>query len=98
MMQFTIMHYYKIMQYNIIVKSIIQCNTALRNTVLKIIKQWTPRIEMLSSNLLRLLKTGGIPIKQEKSNICQAQYFDNSSYLVCLMMDPTMDYSMRDSN
>ena len=86
------------MQYNIIVKSIIQCNTALRNTVLKIIKQWTPRIEMLSSNLLRLLKTGGIPIKQEKSNICQAQCFDNSSYLVCLIMDLIIDYLMRDSN
>ena len=78
MMQFTIMHYYKIMQYNIIVKSIIQCNTALRNTVLKIIKQWTPCIEMLSSNLLRLLKTRGIPIKQETSKICQAQYYDSS--------------------
>ena len=86
------------MQYNIIVKSLIQCNIALRNTVLKIIKQWTPRIEMLSSNLLRLLKTRGIPIKQETSNICQAQCYDNSSYLVCLMMDPTMDYSMRNSN
>ena len=86
------------MQYNIIVKSIIQCNIALRNIVLKIIKQWTPCIEKLSSNLLRLLKTGGIPIKQEKSNICQAQCFDNSSYIVCLIMDLTMDYSMRDSN
>ena len=66
------------MQYNIIVKSIIQCNIALRNTVLKIIKQWTPCIEMLSSNLLRLLKTRGIPIKQEISKICQAQYYDSS--------------------
>ena len=66
MMQYTIMHCYKIMQYNIIVKSIIQCNTALRNTVLKIIKQWTPCIEMLSSNLLRLLKTGGIPNKKHQ--------------------------------
>ena len=66
MIQFTIMHYYKIMQYNIIVKSIIQCNTALRNTVLKIIKQWTPCIEMLSSNLLRLPKTGGIPNKKHQ--------------------------------
>ena len=65
------------MQYNIIVKSIIQCNIALRNTVLKIIKQWTPCIEMLSSNLLRLLKTRGIPIKQEISKICQAQYQDS---------------------
>ena len=66
------------MQYNILVKSIIQCNIALRNTVLKIIKQWTPCIEMLSSNLLRLLKTRGIQIKQETSNICQAQYYDSS--------------------
>ena len=86
------------MQYNIIVKSIIQCNIALRNTVLKIIKQWTPYIEMLSSDLLRLLKTRGVPIKQETSNICQAQYFDSSSYLVCLIMDLTMDYLMRDSD
>ena len=66
------------MQYNIIVKNIIQCNTALCNTVLKIIKQWTSCIEMLYSNLLRLLKTRGIPIKQETSNICQAQYYDSS--------------------
>ena len=78
MIQFKIIHHYEIMQYNIIVKSIIQCNIALRNTVLKIIKQWTSCIEMLSSNLLRLLKTRGIPIKQETSNICQAQYYDSS--------------------
>ena len=66
MMQSTIIHHYKVMQYNIIVKSIIQCNIALRNTVLKIIKQWTPCIEMLSSNLLRLPKTGGIPNKKHQ--------------------------------
>ena len=66
MMQFTIMHYYKIMQYNIIVKNIIQCNTALCNTVLKVIKQWTPCIETLSSNLLRLPKTGSIPNKKHQ--------------------------------
>ena len=66
MMQSTIIHHYKVMQYNIIVKSIIQCNIALRNTVLKIIKQWTPCIETLSSNLLRLPKTGSIPNKQHQ--------------------------------
>ena len=40
--------------------------------------QWIPCIEMPYSNLLRLLNTRGIPIKQEISKICQAQYQDSS--------------------